>query len=285
MGENTMLLDLEKHPCYSHSAHFRYGRIHLPVAPECNLGCNYCERQIGGMTYHSYRPAVAEAIVTPEEALSRVAQYIQDIDLTVAGIAGPGEPLYNPETFETLRLTHHSYPEMMLCLSTNGLLLPEYAERLRDLGVRTVTVTLNTVEPEMGARIYAHVKYNGEMVKGFGAAKMLLDNQLDGIERAVSLGLIVKVNSILIPGINDNMHLEKVARIAKSLGAYIQNITPLIPLGRFRHLEAPSCDELRWTRFRCEQIISQFRLCRQCRADSAGIPGKERRIKQIEGSD
>lgn len=273
MTGNTVLVDLEKHPCYSHSAHFRYGRIHLPVAPECNLGCNYCERQIGGMTYHSYRPAVADVILTPEEALSEVARYIQDIDLTVAGIAGPGEPLHNPETFETLKLIHHSCPELMLCLSTNGLLLPKYAELLRDLGVRTVTVTLNTVDPEIGARIYAYVRYDGQIVKGTGAAKMLLDNQLDGIKRAVSLGLIVKVNSILIPGINDNMHLEKVARTAKSLGAYIQNITPLIPLSRFRHLEAPSCDELRWTRFRCERIINQFRLCQQCRADAVGIPG------------
>ncbi len=279
MTRNTVLVSLEKHPCYSHSAHFRYGRIHLPVAPGCNLGCNYCERQIGGMNYHSYRPAVAEAILTPEEALSRVAQY-EDANLTVAGIAGPGEPLYNPETFETLRLIHESYPELMLCLSTNGLLLPKYAERLRDLGVRTVTVTLNTVDPEMGARIYSYVKRNGETVKGARAAKMLLDDQLDGIRKAVSLGLIVKINSILIPGINDHMHLERVARTAKSLGAYIQNITPLIPLGRFRHMEATSCDELRWTRFRCEQIISQFRLCQQCRADSAGIPGNERRIKQ-----
>jgi nitrogen fixation protein NifB len=283
MTENTVLADLEKHPCYSHLAHFKYGRIHLPVAPECNLGCNYCERQIGGMTYHSYRPAVADAILTPEEALARVAQYVEDIDLTVAGIAGPGEPLYNPETFETLRLIHDNYPELMLCLSTNGLLLPKHAERLRDLGVRTVTVTLNTVDPEIGARIYAYVKYNGQMARGIRAAKILLDNQLDGIKMAVSLGLVVKVNSVLIPGINDDMHLEKVARTAKNLGAYIQNITPLIPLGRFKHMEAPSCDELRWTRFRCERIISQFRLCQQCRADAVGIPGRKGEMERGEG--
>ena len=280
MSENTVLADLEKHPCYSHSAHFRYGRIHLPVAPDCNLGCNYCERQIGGMTYHSYRPAVAGRILTPEEALSEVAQYVAAANFTVVGIAGPGEPLYNHSTFETIRLVRDNYPELILCLSTNGLLLPTYAEWLRDMGVWTITVTLNTIDPEIGNRIYAYTKYDGEVLKGVEGAKVLLENQLTGIEKAVRLGLIVKVNSILIPGISDNGHLEKVAGAVRKLGVYIQNITPLIPLGRFKHLEAPSCDQLRWTRFRCEQIIRQFRLCQQCRADSAGIPGEEHQLSK-----
>jgi nitrogen fixation protein NifB len=277
MSENVVLADLERHPCYSHSAHFKYGRIHLPVAAECNLGCNYCERQIGGMSYHSYRPAVADRILTPEEALSEVTQYVNDANFTVVGIAGPGEPLYNLSTFETLRLVRDNYPELILCLSSNGLLLPKYAEWLRNLGVQTITVTLNAVDPDIGRRLYAYVRYDGELLKGVEGARILLENQLSGIEKAVRLGLVVKINSILVPGINDDGHLVKVARTVKKLDAYIQNITPLIPLGRFKHLEAPSCDELRWTRFQCEQIIGQFRLCRQCRADSAGIPGRENR--------
>jgi len=87
--------------------------------------------------------------------------------------------------------------------------------------------------------------------------------------------LIVKINSILILGINDGGHLKKVARTGKKLGVYIQNITPLIPLGKFKHLEAPYCDELRWIRSRCERVIKQFWLCKQCRADSVGVPGRE----------
>lgn len=275
MSENVVLVNLEKHPCYSPSAHFKYGRIHLPVAPECNLGCNYCERRIGGMTYHGYRPAVTDRILTPGEALSEVTQYVGDASFTVVGIAGPGEPLYNPSTFETLRLVRDNHPRLMLCLSTNGLLLPKYAERLRDLGVRTLTVTLNTVDPKVGEKIYAYVKHDSKVLKGIKGAKMLLENQLIGIEKAVRLGLIVKINSILIPGINDEEHLEKVARTVKKLGAYIQNITPLIPLGKFKHLEAPSCDELHWIRSRYEQIINQFWLCKQCRADSVGVPARE----------
>jgi nitrogen fixation protein NifB len=231
------------------------------------------------MSYHSYRPAVTDRILIPEEALSEVARHAGDANFTIVGIAGPGEPLYNHSTFETLRLVRDNYPELMLCLSTNGLLLPKYAEWLSDLGVRTVTVTLNTIDPEIGRRIYAYVKYDGDVLKGVEGAEILLRNQLTGIGKAVKLGLAVKINSILIPGINGDGHLEEVARRVKTLGVYIQNITPLIPLGRFRHLEAPSCDELSRTRSRCEQIIGQFRLCRQCRADSVGIPGKEHHLK------
>ncbi len=275
-----MLANIDRHPCYSRSAHFRYGRIHLPVASECNLGCNYCERQIGGMSYHSYRPAVTDRILTPEEALSEVAQSLENVNLTVVGIAGPGEPLYNPSTFEILSLVRDNYPELMLCLSTNGLLLPEYAAWLREVGVATVTVTVNTIDPEIGARIYAYVKHNGEVLKGVEGARALVQNQLMGIEKAVALGSVVKVNSILIPGINDNGHLAKVAEAVKDLGAHIQNITPLIPLGRFKHLEAPSCDGLRQTRFGCQRIIKQFWHCKQCRADSAGIPGREHRQQE-----
>jgi len=50
------------------------------------------------MTYHSYRPAVADRILTPEEALSEVAEYVEDESFMVVGIAGSGEPLYNTST-------------------------------------------------------------------------------------------------------------------------------------------------------------------------------------------
>lgn len=264
---------LERHPCYSHAAHARYGRIHLPVAPRCNLGCNYCERRVGGMTYHAHRPAVADRVLTPKEAVEQVAQHLIEHRLTVAGIAGPGEPLHNPETFETLRLVGRRFPELILCLSTNGLLLSRYAGELHALGVETLTVTLNTVDPSVGARIYSHVDLNGNVLTGPEGAAALLARQLDGIRLAVRRGITVKVNSILLPGVNDTGHLEEVARRTRALGAQVQNITPLIPFGHFRDLAPPTCAELRAARLRCERIIRQFRSCQQCRADAVGVPG------------
>ncbi len=264
---------LSQHPCYSPAAHHRYGRIHLPVAARCNLGCNYCERRIGGLTYHAYRPAVAARIVSAEEAVEQVAQHLEECNLTVAGIAGPGEPLCNPETFETLRLVGARFPSLILCLSTNGLLLPDCVKELHALGVRTLTVTLNAVDPALGERIYSYAEIGGEMLVGGEATAALLARQLEGIRRASALGIVVKVNSILIPGVN-NEDIEDVARAARAAGARVQNITPLIPLGRFREVAPPTCVELHRRRVQCEQIIPQFRLCQQCRADAVGVPGR-----------
>jgi nitrogen fixation protein NifB len=272
---------LANHPCYSRAAHRRYARIHLPVAERCNLGCRYCERRIGGLTYHAYRPAVAARVVRPEEAVELVARHLPEGNLTVAGVAGPGEPLCNPETFETLRLVGARFPELILCLSTNGLLLADRAEELYALGVRTLTVTLNTVDPALGERIYSCVMAGNQVLVGREGAAALLARQLEGIGRAAALGMAVKINSILIPGVNADGHLQQVARAARAVGAWVQNITPLIPLGRFRDLQPPSRAQLQRTRARCEQIIPQFRLCRQCPADAVGVPGRETRAAHL----
>ena len=82
---------LTEHPCFSAHAHFRYGRIHLPVAPKCNIRCGYCDRRFD--CANESRPGVTSAVVSPEEALVRVERALcQDNRLRVVGIAGPGEP-------------------------------------------------------------------------------------------------------------------------------------------------------------------------------------------------
>ena len=270
---------LDFHPCFSYEAHFKFGRLHLPVASKCNIKCNYCDRRVREC-YHVYRPAVASGIISPRQALAKVSKYKEEGWLKVVGIAGPGEPLYNRETFETLKLIHELYPDLILCLSTNGLLLPRYIYRLAKLGLKTCTVTINAVEPKVGARIYSYINYDGRRLRGFEGAEVLIRSQLDGIVKAVQEGIIVKVNTVLIPGVNEG-HMLKIAKEVRRRGAYIQNIMPLIPLARFSHLRPPSCYELRKARARCERIIPQFRLCKQCRADSVGIPAYENRFMKL----
>lgn len=60
---------------------------------------------------------------------------------------------------------------MIKCMSTNGLLLPKYAERIAELGVDTLTVTVNAVDPEIGKDIYGFVIYEGEVYKEKKALK------------------------------------------------------------------------------------------------------------------
>lgn len=110
------------HPCFSHDAHSVYGRIHLPVAPECNIKCKFCDRRFDCV--NESRPGVTSNILLPDEAVKRLDEALEENPmLRVAGIAGPGEPLYNKETFETLRLIHAKYPDMVLCVSSNGFSL------------------------------------------------------------------------------------------------------------------------------------------------------------------
>jgi nitrogen fixation protein NifB len=263
---------ISAHPCYNEKAHFTTARIHLPVAPRCNIQCNYCIRKLDKC---EHRPGVSGVILNPQEALVRVDKYIKEMpNLRVVGIAGPGESLANEETFETLALVHEKYPELIKCVASNGLLLSEKVERLIEVGVTSVTVTINAVEAEVGAKIYSFVRYHDKTYKGVEGAKLLIENQFLGVKKASDAGLNVKVNTVLIPEVNFEQ-IKEVARKSAENGAILMNIIPLIPLHRFEKERAPECDELTMARTIAEEFLPQFRLCRQCRADAIGIPGKE----------
>jgi nitrogen fixation protein NifB len=264
---------VREHPCYGERAHFSYGRVHLAVAPKCNIKCNYCVRKHD--CANENRPGVASRVITPEEAVERVRWALREEPrIRVAGIAGPGEPLVNEETFETFARLKEEFPGLTRCLSTNGLLLPACIERLEEVGITALTITINAVDPRVGRRIYSFVNYRGRLLRGAEAFEALSRNQLLGLRLAVERGMVVKVNSVLIPGIND-AHLLEVAKVVCDLGAYIMNIMPLIPKAGFAAIPPPAPEELERVRKECAGIIRQFRHCKQCRADAAGVPGEE----------
>jgi len=192
----------------------------------------------------------------------------------VVGIAGPGDPLANEETFETFRLVKEEFPHLMLCMSTNGLLLPESIDRLHELGLHSLTVTVNAIDPEVGAQIYRHVIYHGKHYTGVEGARILIANQLEGLRRAGELGMTIKVNTVLTPGINDSQ-IPLIAAKVKELGAFVMNIMPIIPQAELAHVSQPSEEYLAEIRKANEGIIGQFAHCKQCRADAIGLIGKD----------
>jgi nitrogen fixation protein NifB len=153
-------------------------------------------------------------------------------------------------------------------------LLPDAIDRLHALDLGSLTVTLNALDPEIGGKIYTFINYRGRNYRGSEAAQILVANQLAGIERAVEYGMTVKVNTVLIPGVNDGQ-LPLIAKKVKSLGAFVMNVMPLIPQADFAHIEAPSPELLETVRSANEKIIGQFRHCRQCRADAIGLIGQD----------
>ncbi len=261
--------ELKGHPCFNPDAHRRFGRVHLPVAPRCNIKCGYCDRGLD--CAHENRPGTASKVLAPEAALLALHQALAaEPRIRVAAVAGPGDPLANPETFRTFELVREIFPKLILCLSTNGLVLPERIERLAGLGVGALTVTVNSVDPAIGALIYEWVDYEGRRFHGEKAAALLIENQLAGINRAVGLGLAVKVNTVLIPGVND-AHIRDVARAVGACGVRLMNTMPLYPAASFRHLNRPTGAQLLEIRRKTAGIVPQMNWCRQCRADACGL--------------
>lgn len=260
-----------EHPCFSVEAHSRFGRIHLPVAPRCNLRCAYCDRRYD--CPNESRPGVTSALLSPEAAVERVARVLaREPRIRVAGVAGPGEPLANPETFEVFRLLHQRFPSLTLCVSSNGLLLPDKLEELRACGVRTLTVTINAVHPKAAAQLYTDIRPNGMALLPEEGVSLLLERQRLGLIHAVRAGLTVKVNTVLVPGVNEE-EVPHIAALARQAGAAVMNLTPLIPCGLLSNAAPPTPQQLSAARQAARAYLPQFTHCRQCRADACGIPG------------
>lgn len=272
---------IEKHPCYSEEAHHHYARMHVAVAPACNIQCNYCNRKYD--CANESRPGVVSELLTPEEAAHKVLVIAGKIpQMTVLGIAGPGDPLANPEkTFRTFELIADKAPDIKLCLSTNGLMLPDHVERIKNLNVDHVTITINMVDPEVGAGIYPWVHYRRKRYRGIEGVRILHERQMEGLQALQEADVLCKVNSVMIPGINDE-HLVEVNKAIRARGAFLHNIMPLISSpehGTYFGLNGqrgPNPKELKSIQDKCAGNMKMMRHCRQCRADAVGLLGEDR---------
>jgi nitrogenase molybdenum-iron protein alpha/beta subunit/MoaA/NifB/PqqE/SkfB family radical SAM enzyme len=258
------------HPCFGENA-CKNARVHLPVASKCNIQCNYCLRNYDCM--NESRPGVTSKILSPTEALERYIKLKANVpNLTVVGIAGPGDALANfDKSAETFRLIREYDPSVTFCIATNGLLLPQYAQALKELDVSHVTVTINAVDPSIGAKIYKYVQYMGKIYTGIEGASILLANQLAGIKMLSEAGIMCKVNCVTLKGINEH-HIYEVTQAVANLGAFITNIMPHLPVkgSVFEGLERVTNREIKALREQCGANIKQMTHCRQCRSDAAG---------------
>lgn len=269
----------ESHPCYNCGAH-KYARIHLPVAPRCNIQCNYCVRKFD--CPNESRPGVTSKILTPEEAFLRFRKVKEKMpNLTVVGIAGPGDALANwEETKRTFELIREYDPDVTFCLSTNGLLLPSYAEELVKLGVTHVTVTMNAVDPHIAGQIYKHIHYMGKRYEKEAAGGIMVSNQLNGLRILITHGVICKVNIVALKGINDT-HIPEIVQTVKDIGGFITNIMPHISVegSGFENLPKLNEKEIEKLRNECSSIVKQMYHCKQCRADAVGTLEDDKSIE------
>ena len=272
---------VHNHPCYSEEAHHHYARMHVAVAPACNIQCHYCNRKYD--CANESRPGVVSELLTPDQAVKKVMAVAATIpQMTVLGIAGPGDPLANPErTLSTFRQLSEKAPDIKLCVSTNGLALPTVVDELCEHNIDHVTITINCVDPQVGAKVYPWIFWKNRRIKGVKGAKILIEQQQKGLEMLVERGVLVKVNSVMIPGVNDE-HLKEVSKVVKAKGAFLHNVMPLIAEaehGTFYGImgqRGPTHSELQALQDECAGDMNMMRHCRQCRADAVGLLGEDR---------
>ncbi len=268
-------MNYDNHPCFSGGAKHKFGRIHLPVAPKCNMQCNYCNRDF--QCVNESRPGVTTAVLNPNQAADYLDAVFAKIgNISVVGIAGPGDPFANThETLETLRLIRQRHPELLLCLATNGLELSKHVGDISDLHVSHVTVTVNAVDPEVSRWIYTWARLNGKIYRGLDAARIILEKQIEGIRILKERDITVKINTVVIPGINDS-HVADVAKTMSKMKVDIMNCIPLYHVEGtpFAGIEPPSGATIRDLRTEMRAYLPQMDHCRRCRADAAGLIGE-----------
>jgi nitrogen fixation protein NifB len=268
-------IEFKNHPCFDKDAHKKFGRIHLPVAPRCNIQCNFCNRKYDCL--NESRPGVTSTVLTPQQALAYLGGVMaKRPEISVMGIAGPGDPFANPdETMETLRLVRKHFPRMILCVATNGLNVAPYVDEMAELQVSHVTLTVNAVDPEIGGEIYAWVRDGKRPLRGEEAAAALGARQMEALVKLKTSRITVKINTIILPGINDD-HIPDVAKKVSGLGADIMNLMPLVPVKGAVFEDVPPPDTLTTARLRlqCGQLLPQMTHCARCRADAVGYIGE-----------
>jgi cyclic pyranopterin phosphate synthase len=162
-----------------------YGReityLRLSVTDLCNLRCRYCMPEEGVCQ----RPH--EEMLTEDEMIQAV-EAAASLGIKKLRITG-GEPLVKKNIVSICRRASAVPGIEDLCLTTNGILLPELAKPLFEAGVQRINLSLDTLDPEK----YAYITRRGTV-----------EGALRGLEAALEQGFKkVKINSVLIGGFND----------------------------------------------------------------------------------
>jgi len=277
--DSKIIESTENHPCYSENAH-NNARMHIPVAPKCNIQCNYCNRKYDCV--NETRPGVTSEVLTPLEALEKYKFVKSKLDnLKVVGIAGPGDALANwKQTKKSIELIKANDKDAIICLSTNGLMLPIYMEEILELNIHHITITINSIDPDIGKNIYEYVKYKDKVYRGREAAEILQKNQLEGLKMLANNNVLVKVNVVMIKGVNEE-HIPELVKLVKKEGAFMTNIMPLIPAEgtKFEKMPLVSNKELNKLRDICSIDLKQMYHCQQCRADAVGLLKQDRSLE------
>jgi cyclic pyranopterin phosphate synthase len=159
--------------------------LRVSVTERCNFRCQYC------MPEKPFSWVPQENLLRFEDLFKFIKLAI-DEGVTKIRLTG-GEPLLRHDLDRFVAMIHDYQPEIDLALTTNGYLLSETAEKLREAGLKRINISLDSLKPAVAARI---------------AQKNVLGKVLEGIDKALEVGLGVKINMVPLKGINDEEILD-----------------------------------------------------------------------------
>lgn len=237
-----------------------FDELQLYVAPSCNMLCNFCSKGSDCIS-NGNNPTCLSRAMTPRQAVNWAELSVaRDSRIKVVKITGPGEPLFNLQTFEVLKRLKPRLPGIIPAVSTNGLLLEEKAEELARLGVKMVDIAINAVSSDIMMKLYSKLILPGNVLAGtHEMARLLHKAQFEGLKKCLGLGMTVKINSVYFPGVNDEDILQ-VAKECISLGDVSMCIISGFPGGKLARLRPPALWEMSDLRNRVGRIIPEIQL-------------------------
>ena len=156
--------------------------LRISLTDKCNLRCRYCMPEEGVCRRQHHEMMNEDEVVTAVQVAASLG--IHKIRLT------GGEPLVKKNIVSICRRVAEVEGVREVCLTTNGLLLPQLAKELREAGVKRLNLSLDTLDPEK----YAYITRIGK-----------LEQFRAGLEAALGAGFDkVKINAVLIGGFNDD---------------------------------------------------------------------------------
>ena len=164
--------------------------LRISVTDKCNLRCRYCMPEEGVCKKN-------HADMLTEDEIIQAVEAAASLGITKIRITG-GEPLVKKNIVSICRRTAQVEGIKEVCLTTNGILLPQMAKPLKEAGVKRLNLSLDTLNPDK----YAYITRIGKM-KTFRA----------GLDAAFEAGFEkIKINAVLIGGFNDD-EIEEMAKL------------------------------------------------------------------------
>ncbi len=213
----------------TYNRHIQYLRVSL--TDRCNLRCVYCMPEEGV-------PWIDHHLILRYEEIIRIVRIAVEMGIRHVRLTG-GEPLVRRDVVELVRELARIPDLDDLAMTTNGMLLSEYAEPLAQAGLRRVNISLDTLRPER----FRKITRLGE-----------LERVLEGREAAVRAGLVpVKINTVVVRGMNDDEVVD-LARLTLQPTWHVRFIE-VMPLNRDVHWSGDGVVSMREVRERVEAAL------------------------------